>query len=258
MITKKFHQYIVVVRGAKNSLISDFLKKNVYAVENEIIDKFFKGEYSEIENFLGACEQEEMLISVDDVTWVPPLQLNMDNLDREIDPILEIEEGADLQIIKKKLSEYRFQGIFYFGDNKPKEILPYIPHYYMEKNFQECEKNIEITELLEAIEEHRYIFNRNFNPCWGKKIAVTKDMKIRPCIYSELLVGDLLHGNMEEIFESIKEYWLITKDKIETCKDCERRYNCFDCREISRKSNGNLYAKHHACKYNPYTGCWSE
>ena len=61
------------------------------------------------------------------------------------------------------------------------------------------------------------------------------------------------------IIDKIEKHWYLTKDEIETCKICELRFSCFDCREIAyRKSMGDLYAKNPNCGYNPKTGIWNE
>ena len=101
-----------------------------------------------------------------------------------------------------------------------------------------------------------YYFNMRFNSCWGKKIAVTKDGKVRPCIYSEIIIADLKRSQLRDIIEASKRYWDITKDKIDRCKDCELRFVCFDCREIPHRATNNLYAANPYCFYDPYQGIW--
>jgi radical SAM protein with 4Fe4S-binding SPASM domain len=95
-----------------------------------------------------------------------------------------------------------------------------------------------------------------YNTCWGKKIAITKDNKIRPCIFSEIIVGDIQKNDIYDVIEKIRKYWTITKDKVEKCRDCEFRYVCFDCREIAMRKTNDLYGSNPYCGYNPYTGIW--
>ncbi len=54
---------------------------------------------------------------------------------------------------------------------------------------------------------------------------------------------------------SFKQYWSIKKDQIDTCKVCEFRYMCTDCRVFIENSD-DLYSKPSKCNYNPYTGIW--
>ena len=101
----------------------------------------------------------------------------------------------------------------------------------------------------------QYFSNREYNSCWGRKIVITKDGKLKPYIHSEIILGELGGSGISYIFEELIKYRDITKDKVKICKDCELRYVCFDCREIAmRESNGDLYATNPHCKYDPYRG----
>ncbi len=53
------------------------------------------------------------------------------------------------------------------------------------------------------------------------------------------------------------EKWLINKDQIEICRDCEFRYNCMDCRAYLEDPSNN-YSKPLKCGYSPYTNVWEE
>ena len=54
-----------------------------------------------------------------------------------------------------------------------------------------------------------------------------------------------------------KKYWNITKDEISTCKDCEFRYICTDCRSYT-ESPEDYYSKPLKCGYSPYTNKWEQ
>jgi len=51
------------------------------------------------------------------------------------------------------------------------------------------------------------------------------------------------------------KYWSINKNEIETCKDCEFRFCCTDCR-VFIDDKSNLNSRPSKCKYNPYQGLW--
>ncbi len=156
----------------------------------------------------------------------------------------------------KMFCHRKIEKIVYYGDIE-EDLFDRIKIQIRKKNFNECEKRSKVLGKFKRISEDFYIFNKKYNSCWGKKIAITKDGKIRPCIYSEIIIGDINKDDIEDIMKKAKKYWNITKDKVKICKDCELRYVCFDCREIAqRKNNGNLYATNPLCTYNPYTGKW--
>lgn len=56
--------------------------------------------------------------------------------------------------------------------------------------------------------------------------------------------------------KKFKEFWNITKDKIEICKDCEYRYMCVDNRLPLFKNDSNLWVLEGVCNYDPYKAIW--
>lgn len=81
-----------------------------------------------------------------------------------------------------------------------------------------------------------------------------------PCIFARAhTVGDVNRG-LEEVINSkgLQSLWKITKDEIETCRNCEYRYACHDCRPLAEDTTGNFYAKNPRCNYNPLRGEWGE
>lgn len=66
--------------------------------------------------------------------------------------------------------------------------------------------------------------------------------------------GNIQRHSLKEIInESIRT---LSKDHIETCKSCEYRYACFDCRPDS--NGADKYAKPWYCSYDPLTGTWQD
>jgi radical SAM protein with 4Fe4S-binding SPASM domain len=93
--------------------------------------------------------------------------------------------------------------------------------------------------------------------CFFDKICLSDNGDVFPCIMERRVVlGNVLQTSLTEIFngDKAKEFRFLTKDKIETCQDCEYRYCCFDCRVMAK----NLYSKPFNCLYNSSTGEWNE
>ena len=104
-----------------------------------------------------------------------------------------------------------------------------------------------------------YIENIFYNSCWNKKIAITSSGDLLPCIFArDEVIGNIKKSSKDILKEKVIEKWKITKDKVETCKDCEFRYCCHDCRPLAKAINGNIYSKYPRCCYNPYTGEWGK
>lgn len=104
-----------------------------------------------------------------------------------------------------------------------------------------------------------YTFARNhqWNSCWFGKLAITAKGDVIPCIFArDLPCGNIRKDSAESIREKLLQYWRITKDSVEGCRDCEYRYACDDCRPLSMGEGGGLYGKYPRCLYVPETCRW--
>ncbi len=93
--------------------------------------------------------------------------------------------------------------------------------------------------------------------CWKGKIAISSEGDVYPCIFArQMSVGKFPEMRLEEIIQgpALQRLWQITLDEVETCRDCELRYGCFDCRALAQTTTGDLLSKNPHCRYNPYTG----
>lgn len=107
--------------------------------------------------------------------------------------------------------------------------------------------------------KNSFIENHFYNSCWNGKIAITSKGDILPCIFArDEVVGNIKHDSNTKLEEKIIEIWGMTKDNVETCRDCEYRYCCHDCRPLAKAINGNKDSKYPRCCYNPYTGVWED
>lgn len=110
-----------------------------------------------------------------------------------------------------------------------------------------------LPKVLEAI---------NHNSCLHKKIGIDIDGNIKNCPLMPEKFGNIHQSGIEEILaqSDFKKYWNLTKDNIETCKDCEFRYICTDCRAYTENNHYNKdgldLSKPLKCGYDPYTGIW--
>lgn len=102
----------------------------------------------------------------------------------------------------------------------------------------------------------------NHNSCLYKKIGIDLSGNIKNCPLMGDHFGNIYDISLEEalIKPGFKNYWNITKDKIEVCKDCEFRYICTDCRAYTERTHQNDQgldlSKPLKCGYDPYTGKW--
>jgi radical SAM protein with 4Fe4S-binding SPASM domain len=239
MKVKKFHQFIVLEKGPVNTAIVDLLKGDVYQIGNNFVEKFLERKYREIPDFIRMLEEEDLCFEVESADWIP--YISFDELKDDYFHV-QIEEGSDVDEIRSRFSDYSISISISTLE---------------EKDFNRCQESVKCDGNFPGINETYYHFNRYYNSCWGKKITVLKDGTARPCIHSQIILGRIFTGDVNMIVEKAGEYWKLTKDKVEKCKDCELRYVCFDCREIAMREGRKTSSTNPYCRYDPYTGNWS-
>jgi len=97
------------------------------------------------------------------------------------------------------------------------------------------------------------------NSCWIYQAAIKSNGDVIPCIKARnMIIGNIKNNTLYEMIinGSFDKYWFLSKDKIKTCKSCEFRYACDDCRLIAFKYGKNLYQRYPLCSYDPYNGNW--
>ncbi len=72
------------------------------------------------------------------------------------------------------------------GGNKYFYMIDY--NQVINKDFEKCVNKTLINGEFGQITEPVYRFNKRHNSCWGKKVAITRDGKVRPYIYSTIKV----------------------------------------------------------------------
>ena len=105
-------------------------------------------------------------------------------------------------------------------------------------------------------------FNRWYHghSCLNGKVYITSNGEVNPCVMSRNhSIGNVKFRTLTDIINgnSSRSFWQMSKDYIEVCGDCEKRYVCFDCRPKASNPTGNLLEKPAECLYNPYTGKWA-
>jgi SPASM domain peptide maturase of grasp-with-spasm system len=98
---------------------------------------------------------------------------------------------------------------------------------------------------------------QRFNTCLNRKISVDARGDIRNCPSLPASYGNVrdtsLHAALAR--EGFRDLWEINKDQVETCRECEFRYVCIDCRAFVR-APGDRYSRPSKCTYDPSTARW--
>lgn len=102
-----------------------------------------------------------------------------------------------------------------------------------------------------------FMESMQFNSCLNRKVGIDVSGEIRNCPSMKTSFGNIRATSIEEVIvkEQFKELWLINKDKIKVCQDCEFRHICTDCRAFITEEN-DLFSKPSKFGYDPYSGTW--
>lgn len=97
------------------------------------------------------------------------------------------------------------------------------------------------------------------NSCLNRKLSVDRTGEIRNCPSMPDSYGNAARTPLAEALEhpGFRRLWGVTKDQVETCRDCEFRYICTDCRAYLRDPADPL-SKPARCAYDPYHARWDD
>lgn len=127
-------------------------------------------------------------------------------------------------------------------------------------------KKIDLCKSCGAISKkhftlHLETFQEAFhhNSCLNQKISIDVNGEIKNCPSMEKSFGNISSTSLKEIAlsDEFRKLWNINKDQINTCKDCEFRYVCSDCRAFLEVPE-DIFSKPLKCGYDPYTNEWEE
>lgn len=254
---KRFHQFVKLEKGPVNTAVIDFLKGELFQVENPAIEKFQRGETETIGELVESLEAEGLIFQFPADTWIPSPEPESTYLE-ELPVELELDAGVDFGLVQEKFRPYELSRVVVYGPLPAGLKLHAQIIESAEKDFNICMEMSHANGDFPKMNEKSYAFNMKFNTCWGKKIAIAANGDIKPCIFSDMVLGNLERDTVTEILAKLRPCWELTKDKVEKCKECELRYTCFDCRVIASRHSGDLHGANPNCFYNPASGNWTE
>jgi Predicted Fe-S oxidoreductases len=171
------------------------------------------------------------------------------------------EESIDnyVQMMKDNWKIAKLE-IFNAKENK---IFPVIGLYCMaisySRKLQNTDQCGQIMSDYFAVSMDHITESQHFNSCLNRKICIDKKGEVKNCPSMEKNFGHINDLDLSKLLQN-KEFtklWMIRKDDIDVCKDCEFRYICTDCRCFIKDSN-NIFSQPDKCKYNPYIAKWEK
>lgn len=251
MIIKQFQQFAFITKGPKNTCVADLLKGTMYQVENRFIEAFERRDYDAIPEFISSLEEEGFIIDIEESRWIPRPDFRVHPIEEDYPYRIDFEDGVDVRLLRQKLKGLSVSAIQYYGAGDPPAIIDDVPTRKVEKNIDHCRKLTTIDGQFSKITRSFIRYNHLYNSCWGKRLAITCDSLVHPCIYSDIVLGNFYEDNLYDIFKKAEAYWKITKEKVDKCKVCEFRYACPDCRVLAMREEGTLTAPNPHCSYDP-------
>ena len=92
--------------------------------------------------------------------------------------------------------------------------------------------------------------------CFSKNLYIAYNLEVFPCVMERRIShGKIKNGNNTRFLKKAI-FCYYNKDYIKTCKDCEFRYACFDCRPDALGKK--IKDKPWYCSFNPNTGEWKD
>jgi SPASM domain peptide maturase of grasp-with-spasm system len=112
---------------------------------------------------------------------------------------------------------------------------------------------------LNAPSVSNFFETKIFNGCLNRKLSVDALGEIKNCPSLPQSFGNIRDTDLRRVaaLADFREKWHIKKDRIATCRDCEFRYVCSDCRAYLEDPS-DPFSKPLKCGYNPYTCEWEE
>ncbi len=98
----------------------------------------------------------------------------------------------------------------------------------------------------------------NYNLGLNRKVSITSKGEIKRYLNHKKVFGYIGTDSIVDVInqKSFQEWWYVTKDRIEVCRDCQYRYMCVDNSEIVVA--GEKYKRNGICDFNPYQNKWSK
>lgn len=134
--------------------------------------------------------------------------------------------------------------------------------YYIDKKLIFTSKAIN-SSTVDNIKKENFIINMEFfteaqqhNVALNRKVCIDNDRNFKNFPAHKSTHGNFRNKSITELIEDSEftRKWFVNNDNIETCKDCQFRYICFNNSDI--EFDGSTWKKIEKCPFDPYTNEW--
>lgn len=108
-----------------------------------------------------------------------------------------------------------------------------------------------------VVNSQTFMESQSYNTCLNNKISIDSMGYIKNCPSMSAHFGNVKDTTLQEALgrTDFKELWKVSKNQISTCKECEFRHVCTDCRAYIEDPEDEL-SKPLKCGYNPNSCTW--
>lgn len=172
-------------------------------------------------------------------------------------PYTDEYTNETLKSLEKKCSRLVYLVLSGSKENKDAQISERLKVKYTCSEIKSSACCGSINSMTFRVNIKAFTEAKNFNSCLHKKISIDKDGNISNCPSFPAKYGNIEETTLTTAVNQInfKKAGAIRKDDIETCKVCEFRYICSDCRAFTKNPN-DPFSKPLKCGYDPYTNVW--
>lgn len=174
-------------------------------------------------------------------------------------PIKKIQveaEDNDMEKIEKIVNEFKFNELELNIDSPigSKELGDY-KSLCTHRNIS-FSGNVRKNVKKMKVQISNFFYSKYYNPCLGHQVAMDTGGEIKCCLWFDDVLGKIDDNHLKDMIISgtFDKYWELGKHQIESCKDCELRFACDDCRVSALRDSGKLKVKPSYCHYDPTTG----
>lgn len=220
--------------------------------------------------------KQEFIIELIRSCNIPSIAILDPNMNKEVQSFIKALELTSVQVVEwltnfnEKIDYQKYTNEF----QKLKSIITYNSkkesHHYGNDGFGNVVHKTNSFEERTLFKQHPSYFNVNtelvteshqFHTYFNRRLHISGNGEIHQSPYSKESFGSVSKcqttEELKEILktEKFRNFWKVTKDQIDICKDCEHRYMCVDNREPKSRKNNTWYHETE-CNYNPYIAQW--
>jgi SPASM domain peptide maturase of grasp-with-spasm system len=182
---------------------------------------------------------------------------------RFIKLVLPYSETLDLRTMDRFVKAYpRVKSLLLHSapvDKQEKIFEGTVPVVFFTREINSCLACGEIRTNYFVSNLELFTESQHFNTCLNRKLSIDREGYVRNCPSMREHFGHVSNTALQEVLDNqaFHRYGNIRKEEIATCKDCEFRHVCTDCRAYLEDPQ-DIYSRPLKCGYDPYTNNWED